>query len=111
MIVWVDDLLFERNAHDVDRIALLRNAAIRRHTLIVSDDLWAARTNRKAPRFDSWKSSLSDRLRREVEELRERLDRVSGNSVHGAPAGSLFPHHSELMPRDAGYRSRKLFAR
>ena len=94
MIVWVDDLLFERNAHDVDRIALLRNAAIRRHTLIVSDDLWAGRTNRKAPRFDSWKSGLSDRLRREVEELRERLDRVSGNSVTRG-AGRLFVSASQ----------------
>ncbi len=81
MIVWVDDLLFERDAHDVDRIALLRNAAIRRHTLIVSGDPWEMRAERDAPHFDSWRVGLPDRLRSEIEELGERLDRVSGNSV------------------------------
>ncbi len=81
MIVWMDDALFAGTARDVDRLALLRDAALRRHTLIVStspDVPWDAR---RSPHFDTWLAALPDRLRIEVTTLRERSDRVSVNAV------------------------------
>ncbi len=81
MIIWVDDLIFAHGARDVDRLALLRNAATRRHTLIVSNDPADAHPSRSSPAFDLWHEGLSDRLRREVGLLRSRLALVSGNAV------------------------------
>lgn len=82
MIVWMDDALFAGGAaRDLDRLALLRNAALRRHTLIVSmspDAPWGAR---RSPHFDAWLAALPDRLRAEVPMLQERADRVSVNAV------------------------------
>lgn len=82
MIVWMDDALFAGDiARDLDRLALLRNAELRRHTLIVAtspDVPWGAR---RSPRFDAWLAALPDRLRAEVTMLRERSDRVSVNAV------------------------------
>lgn len=81
MIVWVDDALFSGTSRDVDRLALLRNAALRRHTLIVStspDMPWGAR---RSPHFDAWIASLPNRLRAEVAMLQERANRVSVNAV------------------------------
>lgn len=82
MIVWMDDALFAGGtARDLDRLALLRNLALRRHTLIVStspDAPWGAR---RSPDFDIWLAALPDRLRAEVVMLRERSDRVSVNAV------------------------------
>jgi hypothetical protein len=85
VIIWVDDRLFEEGARDVDRLALLRGAALRRHTLIVSTDPGDARARRRSPGFDGWKNDLPDRIRTEVEALRQRLELVSGNaSARGA---------------------------
>ena len=81
MIVWVDDELFVGCERDVDLLALLRSAALRRHTLIVSahpDDPWGAR---QAPHNDAWSAGLPSRLRKEVCLLREKTARVSANSV------------------------------
>ncbi len=81
MIVWMDDALFSGTSRDVDRLALLRNAALRRHTLIVSispDMPWGAR---RSPHFDAWIASLPNRLQAEVAMLRERSDRISVNAV------------------------------
>ncbi len=82
MIVWMDDALFAGDiARDLDLLALLRNAALRRHTLIVStspDAPWGAR---RSPHFDVWLAALPDRLRVEVAMLRERADRVSVSAV------------------------------
>jgi len=81
VIIWVDDSLFQEGARDVDRLALLRGAAIRRHTLIVSTDPADARAERRSPGFHGWMKTLSERLRREVEMLQERLELVSGNAT------------------------------
>lgn len=81
MIIWVDDRLFHEGARDVDRLALLRGAAVRRHTLIVSIDPSDTRARRVSPEFDGWRSALPERLRSEVEMLRERLDLVSANAT------------------------------
>lgn len=81
MIVWVDDRLFADDTRDVDRLALLRNAALRRHTLIVSaapDDRYASR---RAPNFDAWLNALPERLRAEVNMLLERVCLVSANTA------------------------------
>ncbi|WP_437719073.1 hypothetical protein WMF45_23290 [Sorangium sp. So ce448] len=81
MIIWVDDRLFQEGARDVDRLALLRGAAIRRHTLIISSEPTDLRADRISPGFDSWKNGLPERLRREVEILCLRLELVSGNAT------------------------------
>jgi hypothetical protein len=81
VIIWVDDILFQEGARDVDRLALLRGAAVRRHTLIISTDSTAARADRCSPGFDAWTKRLQERLRSEVEMLRERLDMVSGDAT------------------------------
>src|SRR5262245_29817483 len=81
MIVWVDDRLFQQGAHDVDRIALLRGASIRRHTLVISSYPGDAQRDRRSPGFDRWQAGLPERLQKEVKLLRERLDLVSGNAV------------------------------
>lgn len=82
MIVWMDDTLFAENtARDLDRLALLRNAALRRHTLIVSTSPDAPWGTRRSHHFDVWLAALPDRLRAEVAMLRERFDRVSNNAV------------------------------
>jgi hypothetical protein len=81
LIVWVDDRLFEDGATDTDRIALLRNTAVRRHTLIVSrhpDDSLPTRTS---PAYDRWINGFPGRLSQELNLLRERLELVSANSV------------------------------
>lgn len=81
MIVWLDDALFGNPARDMDRLALLRNAALRGHTLIISTSPDAPWGNRPCPNFDSWLARLPDRLRGEVLDVRERTDRVSANAV------------------------------
>lgn len=82
MIIWVDDGIFAPGeARDVDRLALLRAAAWRRHTLVVSEEPDGRFASRAAPRYKEWMKSLSEGLRREVEQLRERLRLVSVNAV------------------------------
>ena len=82
MIIWVDDALFAVGAaRDVDRLALIRNAEKRRHTLIVSETPTAGRSARKAPNFIKWKQELQPSICREVKILMERLNLVSVNAV------------------------------
>lgn len=82
MIVWMDDALFAGDiARDLDRLALLRNAALRRHTLIVSTSPDAPWSARRSSHFDAWLAALPDRLRAEVAMLRDRSDRVSVTAV------------------------------
>jgi hypothetical protein len=99
VIVWVDDRLFEAGAREVDRLALLRGAALRRHTLVVSTDPSAASRDRRSPGFDAWRAALPDRIRREVDLLCERLGRVTPNAV-ARGAGRLLV--SDRRPDAAG---------
>ncbi len=86
MMIWVDDALFDEPFRDVDRLALLRNAAMRRHTLIVSASPNETRGLKKFPLFDAWRNALSPRLQSEVGQLCWRLKRVSVSAVTlGAP--------------------------
>jgi hypothetical protein len=81
VIVWTDDALFAGPHHDLERLALLRNAARRRHTLIVSKspaEPWGRRT---APNFDAWLAGLPKRLQWEIKQIQERLEIVSVTSV------------------------------
>lgn len=81
MIVWMDDALFVGPHRDLDRLALLRNAARRRHTLIVSTspaEPWGTRT---APNYDAWVTAMPQGLRSEVESIAERLGIVSVTAV------------------------------
>jgi hypothetical protein len=81
LIVWVDDGLFKGPARDVDRLALLRNAALRRHTLVVSHAPDTPSGTRLSPNFDAWFAALPGRLRAEVKMLRGRTDLVSVTAV------------------------------
>jgi len=81
MIVWMDDDLFRSGGFDVDRIALLRGACTRRHTLIVSNNPRDTRTNRQKPAFDAWLESLPARLQAEIRLLVQRLAIVTANAV------------------------------
>jgi len=81
VIVWMDDALFLGAHRDLDRLALLRNAARRRHTLIVSTspaEHWDART---APNYDVWVAAMPQGLRSELEAIAERLGIVSVTAV------------------------------
>jgi hypothetical protein len=104
MIVWMDDDLFAAPARDVDRLALLRNAALRRHTLIVSTHPDRPRGARTSPKFDAWLSALPERLRLEIAMLRERTDRVSVNAVTRGATRVLVTSHA----RDGTYTDCRL---
>jgi hypothetical protein len=79
LIIWVDDALFAGQKPDVDLLALLRQAALRRHTLIISaspQTMW----NKVAPNFAVWQQErLTPRLQEEVKFLLERLSHISSN--------------------------------
>lgn len=81
MIIWVDDGLFGPGFLDVDRIALLRGASTRRHTLIISDNPRDTRKNRVKPSYTQWLQSLSAGLQAEIELLVQRLSIVTANAV------------------------------
>ncbi len=81
MIIWVDDRLFQEGACDVDRFALLRGAAKRRHTLLISADPRDTKATRAAPAFARWKDALPTRLQREINLLMECLAIVSANAT------------------------------
>lgn len=103
MIVWVDDCLFEEGARDVDLLALLRGASIRRHTMFVSASPAERRRDWQSPGFQRWEGRLSERIRNEVKLLAERLTLVSGNVVTRGHAARLLvsndqPHR--LTARD-----------
>lgn len=81
MIIWLDDALFAGPGRALDRAALLRNAARRRHTLIIStrpDAPWGAR---ECPAYDAWIAALPAALQAEFALLRERLAIVSVTAV------------------------------
>ena len=81
MIIWVDDGLFDGTKSDIDLLSLLRQAAQRRHTLVISSSpshMWGGKT----PNFSTWQEqNLTDKLRREVSFLFERLRIISSNLV------------------------------
>jgi hypothetical protein len=66
---------------DVDRIALLRGASTRRHTLIISDNPRDTRKNRAAPSYTQWLQSLPLGLQAEIGLLVQRLAIVTANTV------------------------------
>lgn len=101
MIIWVDDELFAGNSCSTDLLCLLRNAATRRHTLLISNDPDSVGHNGKSPHFFEWQKNLTDTLDWEVKLLREKLSRVSVNSVTRGRSkrvlvseGTLSYHHS-----------------
>lgn len=79
LIFWVDDRLFASQKPDVDWLTLLRQAAQRRHTLILSSSpqtMW----NKNAPHFNAWQQhNLTPKLREEVSFLIERLGFIASN--------------------------------
>lgn len=79
MIFWVDDALFAGKNADVDLLTLLRQAAQRRHTLMISaspQTMW----NKAAPNCSAWQqNNLTPRLQDEVAFLLERLGFISSN--------------------------------
>jgi len=81
VIVWMDDALFAGPHRDLDRLALLRNAARRRHTLIVSMSPAAPWHARTAPNFDAWAAAWPDGLHTEIKLIEERLAIVSVTAV------------------------------
>lgn len=81
MIIWVDDELFTGNSRSTDLLCLLRNAATRRHTLLISNDPDSAGYNCESPHFFEWQKNLTDTLDWEVNLLCEKLSRVTVNSV------------------------------
>lgn len=87
MIIWIDDAIFSGKVAQIDCLALLRQAAMRRHTVLISGDplqcLPNATSNATvhAPHFTVWRNSLSLALQAEVELLRQRLAMVPANAV------------------------------
>lgn len=84
MIIWMDDALFSGENRYVDCIAILRNAANRRHTLMISDDpsLSPFSKNFVRPYFDSWLAKLPHFMQVEINFLLDKLKRgVSGDST------------------------------
>ncbi len=74
-------MLFSEDVCSVDCISLLRGAAARRHTLIISDSPNSPWESRQYKNFDNWQTTLSERLQTEVRLLIDRLSIVSANSA------------------------------
>lgn len=101
MIIWVDDHIFSNNCHDVDRIVLLRNAALRKHTLIISEHVSQEYNVRKAPHFETWAAQLPVRLNEEVRILQEIFSSISANlASHGGGVSLLVTERVNLMKRN-----------
>lgn len=100
MIIWVDDRLFESGACDVDRLALLRGAAKRRHTMMISTDPRGTRLKAEAPAFARWKAGLPERLHREVNLIQDRLAIISTNATTRGAEWLLISAHE--WPNVAG---------
>ncbi len=85
MIIWLDDELFAPDhANDVDRIALLREAHRRRHTLFVSDS--PGRPDASRPNLEKWTRALSQPLGSETEALLAELRLVPADALaYGSP--------------------------
>lgn len=103
MIVWVDDALFgQAAAHDVDRLALLRGAFLRRHTLSVSSNpasFWPG--SRRAEHLERWVSCLSEGVGREVRLLLEGLAKVPVNATTRG-GGRVLVSHRAVVRAAAG---------
>ena len=80
MIVWIDDEIFNGEVSSVELISFLRAAAVRRHTLLISDSLYFG-WGRNYPNYFKWLHSLSLSLQKELELIRARYEIVSSNSV------------------------------
>ncbi len=81
MFFWLHDALFSENQHDFDLLTLLRNAAVRRHTLIISRHPNAPRQRRTAPCFEQWLDAFPTPLQAELRLIRERLEQISPNAT------------------------------
>ena len=103
MIIWVDDGLFKTGAaHDMDRLALLRGAHLRRHALFVSNDTDRLVVEADPPEhFKRWCDGLDSRLREETELAMEALSLVSANMVTRG-GGVLFVVCPDTQPIPAG---------
>ena len=82
MIVWVNSQIFaDASAREVDRLALLRNAARRQHTLMISEGPTIAAQRSPSGAFGGWLDTLTDTLRWEVAHLHEQLQHVTPMAV------------------------------
>ncbi|MCI5141851.1 MAG: hypothetical protein D3909_09035 [Candidatus Electrothrix sp. ATG1] len=81
MIIWVHDALFSKERHDPDLLTLLRNAAVRRHTLLISTHLNAPQPRQITPCFEQWLESFSNPLQSEIRLLHERLKDIPPNAT------------------------------
>lgn len=81
MIIWLDDALFNGTKSDIDLLSLLRQAAQRRHTLVISSSPHAMFSDDK-PHLTTWLAqNLTEKLLIEVRFLLERLRMISSNLV------------------------------
>jgi hypothetical protein len=92
MIILVNDqLFFPGAAHEVDRLALLRNAARRQHTLRISpfpvkDIEQGPIHSKNSENYRQWLSTLQGELLKEVTLLSEQLKQVSAMAItRGSP--------------------------
>lgn len=104
MIIWMDDALFSGEYPYVDNIAILRNAANRRHTLIISDDPLKSPFSRDfvRPCFDTWLDRLPDFMQVEINRLLDKLKLgSSGDSTSFGLAKRLL-----ITERDADIKAK-----
>jgi hypothetical protein len=80
MIIWFDDAIFSGQVAQIDCLALLRQAALRRHTVLISDDPLQCLPS-TMPNFTAWYETLPVGLQAEVDLLRERISLASANAV------------------------------
>ncbi|QQZ30662.1 hypothetical protein HMY34_18945 [Thiothrix subterranea] len=75
MMIWMDDALFSGSRY-IDCLSVLHNAAIRGHSLTISNDPSA---RRGSPNFDEWKRSLSEKIKHEVDNILDKLKVIPSN--------------------------------
>ncbi|MCI5166469.1 MAG: hypothetical protein D3903_10305 [Candidatus Electrothrix sp. GM3_4] len=80
MIIWVHDVLFSKERHDLDLLTLFRNVADRRHTLLIATHPNAPRHRRAAPCFDQWLETLPASLQSKVRLIRKQVQGISANA-------------------------------
>ena len=77
MMIWMDDALFSGGRY-IDCLSVLHNAAIRGHSLTISND---PSEKIGSPNFNEWKHSLSEKIEHEVDNILDRLKVIPSNSV------------------------------
>ncbi|CAK8711710.1 MAG: hypothetical protein CDV28_11550 [Candidatus Electronema aureum] len=82
MIIWLHDRLFANDRQgDLALLTLLRNAAARGHTLIISNSPNSPFHRRSSSYFEQWISTFPVRLEEELKLIRQQLMIVSANST------------------------------